>query len=497
MTLPSLWEDRRHAEPGPAPGTPPDGHREVVVVGGGITGTTLALLLASAGVDVVLLEAARLGSGTTGRSTAKVSTLQGTRLSRLRRRHPASVVRDYVTANRAGLAWVERFCEEHGVPVDRRTAVTYATTEHGARDVEREHRVAREAGLPADLAGDLGLPFAVTAAVTLPDQLQVDPLAVVDAVAAEAVARGAAVHEGVRVLSVGSARSPYRVHTDHGDLTADTLVLATNVPVLDRGGWFGRMTAHRSYSLALRTDGPPLPGMYLSADQPTRSLRDATVAGEHHLLVGGEGHVTGRSTPTSAHLRALRTWAAAHYPEATETHAWSAQDYRTSHELPVAGPLLPGSDSLLLAGGFAKWGMTGGVAAAVALSGRILGGEVPWARVLDGWHPRTLVGLPGAVAANALVGLELGQGWTRPLARSGGEPAEGCGVVRARRPGTPVAVSRVAGQEQRVSAVCPHLGGVVRWNDAEQSWDCPLHGSRFDGDGELLEGPATRGLSPR
>src|SRR5690606_19347394 len=97
---------------------------------------------------------------------------------------------------------------------------------------------------------------------------------------------------------------------------------------------------------------------------------------------------------------------------------------------------------------------------------------------------------------NATVALHMAKGWLQAATSSGPEPDEGQGRV-VRSCGRPVGVSTVDGRTQRVSAVCPHLGGILRWNDAESSWDCPLHGSRFAADGALLEGPATRDLSPR
>ena len=140
--------------------------------------------------------------------------------------------------------------------------------------------------------------------------------------------------------------------------------------------------------------------------------------------------------------------------------------------------------------------MTNGVAAALALSSRLLGGHAEWARVLDSWSAAWLRGVPGMAKINAEVGWELTRGWLRPLTRPGsGAPEEGRGEVRLDHLGLPTAVSTVGGTVRRLSAVCPHLGGILRWNDAERSWDCPLHGSRFDADGTVLEGPATCGLA--
>ena len=497
MTRPSIWEDRNPRTPAPVADVP--GAADVVVIGGGLTGLTTALLLGRAGRRVVVLEADRLGAGTTGRSTAKVSLLQGTRLSRISAKHPESVVHDYVEGNREGQAWVERFCAEHGVDVQHRAAYTYANGPRGERQVRQEHEAAQRAGLPTEWVEDLELPFPTRGGVRLDGQHQVDPLALVLALASEATAHGVTVLEGSRALKV-THDGPYRVQTEHGAIEAGTVVVATNIPMLDRGGFFARMKPSRSYGLTFRTRDRAVDGMYLSADQPSRSLRDVPDGdGGSLLMVGGNSHPTGRGGSTEQRLDTLRDWTAEHWPGAVETHAWSAQDFLPHHELPFAGPLVPGNDHLLMAGGYSKWGMTNAVAASLALSGRILGGHMAWSEAWGTWRGREARGLAKAALVNAEVGWHMTQGWVKPLLpgrRS--SPEEGQGTVHGegvlRRP---VAVSRTGGQERTVSAVCTHLGGIVSWNDAERSWDCPLHGSRFDADGTVLDAPATCGLRKR
>jgi hypothetical protein len=354
--------------------------------------------------------------------------------------------------------------------------------------------VALEAGLPVGWVNRPELPFETRGAVMLADQLQLDPCALLDELSLQAVAHGVQLVEGARVRKV-SGRSPLRLQTDDGEVSGDTVVIATNTPVLDRGGFFARVVPARSYTVAFRTPEQPVDGMYLSADSPSVSLRDAVGEDGPLLLVGGRGHTTGRGKPESQRLEEIRDWTAEHFPDAEETHAWSAQDYVPHHALPYAGPILPGHDEILVAGGYSKWGFTNGVAAALALSGRILGGHQPWAGVLDTWTRRELTGAPHSALMNAEVAWEMATGWVRPTLRPGRRPspAEGTGEVRM-GPTGPVAVSVLDGVERCVSGVCSHLGGVVRWNDAERSWDCPLHGSRFGPDGEVLDGPATRSL---
>lgn len=446
---------------------------DVAVVGAGLTGAAAAALLARAGLAVAVLEARSVAAATTGASTAKVSLLQGTRLSTIARKHPPAVVRQYVEANIQAQAWLEEFCLSHEVPIDRRAAVTFAARARGEQAARDELGHARRAGLAARWVEDLELPFPTRGGVWLDDQWQTDPVQLVHALIQDAIESGASVHEGVRVLQVRDA-GPARLETEAGELLAHRVVIATGMPVLDRGGYFARMEARRSYALAFQTALQPWQAMYLSADQPARSLRDATHDGQHLLLVGGEGHPTGRTRSELSHLDRLRTWTRRWWPDAEETHAWSAQDHTTAHQLPFAGPLLPGAEHLLVAGGYAKWGMTNGVAAALALCGEVTGSRVEWGDVYRPWGRQELAGASQVVGANARVGLELASGWLRPVVRPPSDESTG-----------------------ELSRVCTHLGGPLRRNDAERSWDCPLHGSRFDVDGAVLEGPATCALAPR
>jgi glycine/D-amino acid oxidase-like deaminating enzyme len=467
MTLTSLWHDRHRRDPGTAP-PEVSGHHEVVVVGGGITGITTALLLSRAGKDVLVLEAGHLGYATTGRSTAKVTALQGTQLATIAGKHAQSVVKEYVDGQREAVEWVARFCEDHRVPYQRRDDVVFANGASGEKQVREQLEAARGAGLDAQWVDELPLPFPTRGAVRLPGQLQLDPMELLDALAVEVRRHGAQIVEHVRVTKVRDS-GPVKVTTTGGDVTADEVVVATNMPILDRGGFFARMKPSRSYSLAFRTGAPVVDAMYISADQPSRSLRDVPGEDGALLLVGGNGHKVGQSGSEALRIEELRRWALDLWPDAVETHAWSAQDYLPHHSLPFAGPILPGTEEIRVAGGYSKWGMTNGVAASLVLSSQILGGHVEWADAFRTWSRHEVTGLGQSALLNGEVGLEMTRGWIRALTTG-------------------------SLHEDGLSRVCTHLGGIVRWNDAESSWDCPLHGSRFDTDGSVLEGPAVCGL---
>jgi glycine/D-amino acid oxidase-like deaminating enzyme len=496
----SLWLSERIDHPSPPdPLTEADRSADVAVVGAGITGLITAVLLARAGKDVLVLEAHTAGAGATGNTTAKISLLQGTKLSKIVGKHGTKVAKAYVAGNREGQDWLLRHSEAHGLSLEREDAYTYAQSDDGVRAARHELAACEAAGLKAEWADDADVPFPFYGGVRLPDQAQFDPMPFLDSLIVELDERGGRLAQGVRVQSVSGEGDGLRLHVrtgeaDEFDVHAKQCVLATGIPILDRGGFFARVKPNRSYCMAYKVPGSITRGMYISTDSPTRSVRYAPTAGGERLLVGGAGHPVGHQKAPASSVQELDSWAKKHYPGAMQTHYWSAQDYTPIDELPYVGPILPGNDKIFVATGFDKWGMTNGAAAALALSSRLLGGRMDWADAFAAWSPHELSGIPKAMQNNLEVGLYLARGWITPVTRLGDRTPDEGGVVSG-PPWRLEARSVVDGVEHRVSPVCPHLGGIVNWNDADESWECPLHGSRFAPDGSLLEGPATRDLT--
>ena len=490
----SLWLDRDDL-PASDPLVPGAAFDDLIV-GAGMTGLITAVLLARAGRRVGVLEARHIGAVTTGHTTGKLSLLQGIQLSRIVRSHSEKVAAAYVEGNRAGQHWVLQYCAEHGVPVERRDAWTYAGSRSGRKTVSREYELGRRLGLDLSEEDAVELPYNSYGAIRLPEQAQLYPLDLLIALAAELRSLGGVLIEGVRVHDVNVGREA-SVETDRGAVTASQVVLASGVPFLDRSLYFAKVTPQRSYVVAFRVPGTVPRGMYLSADAPTRSLRTAIHDDQELLLVGGNGHEVGRfPKPASDLVDDLVNWTKKGFPGAEVTHIWSAQDYQSHNHVPFIGKLPRGGGHVQLATGYAKWGMTNAAMAALMITDNTLGDKTEWARTLG-----TRISKPASVLEglrfNAGVGFTAVQGWLgaelRPITVPPMKPQEGEGKVGSQH-GRPVATSTVDGTTCTVSAVCTHLGGIVRWNDLERSWDCPLHGSRFAADGTVLEGPATSNL---
>jgi glycine/D-amino acid oxidase-like deaminating enzyme/nitrite reductase/ring-hydroxylating ferredoxin subunit len=494
----SVWVD---TGPHPAPHPPLDGEvrADVAVIGGGIVGITTALLLAEAGASVALLEAGRLAGGTSGSTTAKVSSQHGLIYARLRAKHGAEAARRYGEANEAALAWIAARVERDGIDCDfrRQASYAYVTSASERARVEQEAEAAAAAGLPATLTAETPLPYPVAAAVRFDRQAEFHPRRYLLALAERAQAAGVRIFERSHAVEVGGTDGGGQaVKAPGGRVLAERVIVATHYPFLDRSLAFARLAPQRSYAITCRIAGDPPPGMHISGDAPTRSIRAVPLAdGEQLLLVGGEGHRTGTVRDTELRYARLEAFAREHWDVASVEHRWSAQDPVTADLLPYVGRLTPRDDRVLMATGFAKWGMTGGTAAALLLTDLALGRAAQWADLFDPFRLTPLASAPSLVRENAQVALH----FVGDRLRGGDAPslhdiAPGEGAI-VRRGGEQVAAYRDDdGALVAVSARCTHLGCLVSWNAAERSWDCPCHGSRFAPDGTVLEGPAVHRL---
>jgi glycine/D-amino acid oxidase-like deaminating enzyme/nitrite reductase/ring-hydroxylating ferredoxin subunit len=481
--------------PEPSPSLSEDLEVDAAVVGGGIVGVSAALRLSEAGLSVALLEARTIASGVTGNSTAKLSALQGTRYSQIRGKHGDEAARAYAELNRAGVEDAFAIAEELGIEcrLDRRPAFTHAEREENQGQVEEEVEAARAAGLDVAYTEETDLPYAVAAAARLDDQGQFDPVAWCRGVADEVARRGAPLFERTRVKRVHT-RGALRIETETGaQVRCETAVVATHMPILDRGLYFARLGPKRSYAVAGPASSQAPRGMYLSIESPTRSIRSfADLDGSEHVIVGGEGHKTGHSDPVEHYRNLERDLLGRHGASAVDYH-WAAHDLEAVDSLPFIGRLTPFGDRVLTATGFAKWGLAAGIAAARIL--RDLATDRP-SELAKRFDPARLNLRAGLAELAKERGDDAFRFFVDRLKRMpAADPAPGEGLIAASGMEQHALFRDDDGELHRLSARCTHLGCIVAWNPAERSWDCPCHGSRFAATGEVLQGPAVDPLS--
>jgi glycine/D-amino acid oxidase-like deaminating enzyme/nitrite reductase/ring-hydroxylating ferredoxin subunit len=479
-----------------------DRDADLVVVGGGIIGLATAVEAVEAGLDVCVLEARQLASGTTGGTTGKVTSQNGTRLRELRRRFGAEGARSYAALTARGIARLDALVDRHAIDCHLEVAPAHLVSVLARRDrvIEEEADAAREAGVV--VTTDLALPevdFPVRRSLTVPDQRQVHPVALVHGLADAVTTGGGSIHADSRVIDVAAADGArrWRVRTTRGAVTADHVVLATRLPThRDARFTFARTKPVSAVGIAgpVEEAGVAPLGMYLFKGARDWSIRGSRPGNGHeHLVAVGMSAATGDPQALRRRGDRLASWTRERWPLGHVTHVWMAQDQQAADERPLIGRLW--AEGLWTATGFGKWGLAAGLGAAELLLAGITGRSAPGGAFFAPSRLDPPGAWPTLLRSNLrvsalLVGDHLRAGVRHDLDDL--QAGDGRVVRRGRQL---VAVSRRDdGGFDAVRAHCTHLGCLVRWNREERSWDCGCHGSRFAADGEVLEAPATRPL---
>ncbi len=474
-------------------------HFDAAVIGGGIAGLTTALLLKRAGLRMALIEARRIASGATGYTTAKITSLHGLTYARLLKEQGEDRAGQYAQASQAAVEQIASFVAEDGIDCsfERLPALTYTEDPDRVSDIDAEVEAARKLGLPATLTTTTDLPYEVRAAILFENQAQFHPRRYALGLAELIEGNGSRVFEETRALEIDLEKGRSVVRTEHGDLTADHVVQATHLPFHDPAALFAKAAPSRSYCLAVQIEGPVPQAMYLSADNPVRSLRPHREGNTDFLLVGGEGHKVGQGDFTTTRYAKLEAWVRDRFNVRSVDFRWSAQDYMPADDVPYIGRLSPRSERLYVATGFKKWGMTSGTAAGMILRDLIVKQPNRWIDVFDARRLDLGPSASKLIKENANVAKHFLSDRLSALVApdiDSLKPGEGA-IARAGREKV-AAYREVGGMMKAVSPTCTHMGCVVSFNDAEETWDCPCHGSRFDTDGNVIEGPAVKPLHP-
>jgi glycine/D-amino acid oxidase-like deaminating enzyme/nitrite reductase/ring-hydroxylating ferredoxin subunit len=470
---------------------------DVAIVGGGIVGITTAYMLMHEGKRVALLEMDKLVRGTTGYTTAKVTSGHNVIYSELESKHGSDTAKAYAQANQWALNWISEIVEREKIDCDFERKANYVHTEDPAQvaTLQEEVSAARRAGLPASFVTDTTLPFAIEGAVKLDDQAQFHPRKYLAYLIDQLTQNGALIFEDTRVTGVNED-DRCTVETANADIHADHVVVATNYPFIDRALMFPRIHPKRSYVVAGPIDPGKAPdGMFISAESPTRSIRTTPHNGSRLLLVGGNGHNVGQKHDTKAEYADLEGWMRERFGISEVTNRWATQDGVTVDMLPYAGTARRSSKNVYTATGFGKWGMTNGTTSAAVITDAILDRVNQFAPLYDPHRLTVKESASTFAKENAKIAAKwFGDRIRHPQQKSVSELQPGEACVEGIGLDQVAAYKDETGVVHAVSAVCTHLGCIVNWNPAEKTWDCPCHGSRFDTQGGVLQGPATKDL---
>lgn len=478
---------------------PPPTSADVVVVGGGITGLSVATRLCEAGRDVAVLEMNRIGGGTTGHSTGHLDSHVDENYRAAAKNFGEDSLRLVSEARRAAINQIHRWVHEKRIDCDFALAPGFLYSEKDAdtEDLMREFEILERIGAPAEWTEVAPLPFATAAAIRLPDQARFSPLAYVCGLAAALPGPGVSIHEGVRVENITEEEGRCEVETTRGTIRARHVVLAVHSPLFSLVTLETRSSPWQSYVVAARVEDPISDALYWDTMDPYHYTRRASTADPNLLIIGGADHRTGKLTRTEESFDELLEYVHHRYRVRKIEGRWSAEYFRSADKLPYIGRL-PARDRVFVATGFAGDGLTYGTVAGILISDMILGKRNPWEEVFDPSRVK-----PMATARRAtMVGLRTARHWIGDRLTGDDYPSPedvpiGQGGVLTVE-GERLAIYRDEhGELHAMSPVCRHAGCYVHWNSAERTWDCPCHGGRYECTGEVISSPPVKNLEPR
>lgn len=466
---------------------------DVVIIGGGISGLTAAMLLSDAGKKVIVLEAQKIGMGTTGNSTGNLYVTVDQHLSGIKKKWNADTMKSVVNSRTGALNLIEETISRFDIDCDfRRTSFNYfaeSIDEKTEEFFKDEYEALTDAGLNPKITDDPDLPFPVKRMMSVDGQAQFHPYKYALQLGQHLSAK-CEIYENSQVEDFDQETGI--VTTGYGSVKADHVIMATHSP---KGVWMvhSMLGAYREFGVARELKSGDFPeGIFWGLNQPKHSIRTFKHQGKNYIMVIGDKYKTGQGDDTTEYVKRLEQFLESRFDLGPERLVWGGQQYRPADDLPYIGRH---GGNLYFLTGFSTDGLVYGTLASMIVSDQILGKKNGWEDLYDvnRFTPiksfkeffkenidnmvQYIKDTPWNVDAASLEDIRPGQG---KIMESGGEKLA---VYRDEN-----------GKNHIVSAVCTHMKCVVNWNPAEKTWDCPCHGSRFSPDGQVLEGPAIHNL---
>lgn len=471
---------------------------DVVVVGAGIAGINCAYLLVQEGYKVAVIDSGRVSHGVTGYTTAKITSQHNLIYKFLLENFGKEKAKKYVFANERSIEMYSEIIEKEKISCDfsRQDAYVYASKTKDKEEILKEIESTKKLGVEADFIEDIKLPVKNYGAIRFRNQAQFHPVKYIQKLVECIEAKEGYIFENTRVVDVKDNK-PCLVKTDKGNVRAKHVFLATHFPFLDqKSKYYAKMRQKRSYILAIKSSEKFPKGMYISYGDDFKSFRTQPEKNGEMILIGGEKHSPGDGRSSLRRQEKLIDYAKSNFKVKSFEYIWSTQDNITLDRIPYIGKLDKNSKSVYVATGFGGWGMTSGMVAAVLITDLIRGKKNSLSDLFD---PHRTVSLKlkkqlfsqGVNVASQFI---KGKIYGKSLDNLNIKKGTGC-IVNFK--GKKLAVYRdTKGKLFANEAKCTHMGCTLSWNDAEKSWDCPCHASRFNYDGKRIHGPAIVDLKP-
>ncbi|WP_316812327.1 FAD-dependent oxidoreductase [Pedobacter heparinus] len=466
---------------------------DCLIIGAGITGITTALLLQRAGLSCVIAEARQPGFGTTGGTSAHLNTFFDATYPEVESDFGEQAAKLLAKGGKEAMGMIEGFVKELNIDCDfeSKSAWLYAENEKESKQLQKILEASKRAGISVEVTEENLVPVPFDSVIRFEGQGQFHPLKYINGLLAEFIKLGGVLLENTRIRESSFKDGIYTAKSDSGMIRAEKLCYATHIPP-GINLMSLRNAPYRSYVLGLKLkDGNYPDGLAYDMQEPYHYFRTHVIEGQSYLLVGGEDHKTGHDDPEAA-FQGLKDYADQYYAVESVASQWSAQYYVPVDGLPYIGQLPGAAEGTYVATGFNGNGMIFGTLSAKIISDLVLVKENEYASLFSPSRMKPVAGFTEFVRENADVA------WHFIVDRFSSSHLQALTELKSGEgklvnfEGKKLAIYKDdTGKVTALNPTCTHAGCTVQFNAAEQSWDCPCHGGRFDVSGKVLTGPPT------
>lgn len=471
---------------------------DICIIGGGIFGISTAYYLSKYGYKVTLIEKDRIASKVTGHTTAKITSQHGLIYHYLLNQYGKDFAKKYYEANQNAIESIEKIINLNNIECDfkKQASNIYTTNKTEIEKIEEEMKALEELNIAAQKTGQSSLPFDIVSRIEFPNQAQFNPIKYITGLVTKIKENKGLIFENTTCYDIKKEGNGYICYTENNKIRAKYVVIATQYPFINFPGiYFAKMYQSSSYVIGVDTNAKLFEGMYINIQSPIYSFRTAIDDKKEILLIGGLDHKTGENISYEDSYGLLEKKAKEWYPNCKIKYRWSTRDCITLDKIPYIGEFSNLLPNIYVGTGFNKWGMTSSNVAARIITDKITEKENEYEEIFKATRVNPIVNKDEVknMVAQTAKSLVVERFKSSDIENIKDLETDTGKIIEI--DGEKVGVYKdINGKIFTVKPVCTHLGCILNWNNADKTWDCPCHGSRFDYTGKNISNPALKNL---
>lgn len=469
---------------------------DIAIIGGGITGITTAYLLTQEGKKVALFEKHKIGKGTTGQSTGNLYDIIEYPLHQIEKKYDENTLQKVIESRKATITFIEDIINNLKIDCDFIRQPMYIFGKDSSIEIGKEQTTAEKINLDFSSLNTKDFPFPVDKGIMLDHQAQLNPLKYVQELAHHTFDKGCKLFENTPITEIKKEADIIKLKTQYAEVKAQKVVYATHTPLGLQIQYHTTLGPYREYGIAAKLENDTYPeGIYWGYYNNKKiSIRTYNPDGDPYLICVGAVHKVGHTKNNNGNILELIDYLKTHFNIQKITHQWGGQNYKPADLLPYIGQKNKNSNEYI-ATGFSTDGLVYGSLSAQILTGEISGNPNVYKEIYKAYRHQPLKAGKRFIKENIDVAKQLiGDAAKEGLKMKANDLSPNQGKIIQLKEGK-YAVYKTTQRDLKIlSPICPHMGCTVHWNDIEKTWACPCHGSRFNTDGSVIEGPSLKDL---